>query len=85
MKIIVIFSSLQMSKIIFIFFILINKSFPAENETIGTITLNSKYNHNSSDNLYFIFEHFRHGARATCEGTFVNNTDILNGKWQINN
>ena len=82
MKIIVIFSSLQMSKIIFIFFILINKSFPAKNETIGVITLNSKYNHSSSDNLYFIFEHFRHGARATCEGTFVNNTDILNGKWQ---
>ena len=83
MKIIAIFPNLQISKILLIFFVLINKSFSARNETIGAITLNSKYNHSSSDNLYFIFEHFRHGARATCEGKFVNNTDILNGKWII--
>ena len=82
MKIIVFFSSFQISKILFLFFSLINKSFSTENETIGSIFLNSKYNHSSSDNLYFIFEHFRHGARGTCEGKFVNNTDILNGKWQ---
>ena len=81
MKIIVIFSN-QISKILFLFFVLINKSFPTNNESQGVITLNSKYNHSSTDNLYFIFEHFRHGARATCEGKIINNTDILNGKWQ---
>ena len=82
MKIIVIFSSLQISKILFIFFALINQSFSTKNESIAIINFNSKYNHSSSDNLYFIFEHFRHGARATCEGKIVNNTDILNGKWE---
>jgi hypothetical protein len=82
MKISVIFSSLQISKILIIFFVLINKFFSIRNVSIGAIALNSKYNHSSSDNLYFIFEHFRHGARSTCEGKFFNNTDILNGKWQ---
>ena len=44
--------------------------------------LNSPYNHQSTDNLYFIFEHFRHGARSPCNGEFINNTDDLGGKWQ---
>ena len=44
--------------------------------------LNSPYSHKSTDNLFFIFEHFRHGARSPCNGKFINNTDELGGKWQ---
>ena len=48
----------------------------------GNGILNSKYSHDSTDNLYFIFEHFRHGARSPCEGTFINKKDELGGKWE---
>ena len=48
----------------------------------GNGILNSPYAHKSVDNLYFIFEHFRHGARSPCNGEFINNTDELGGKWQ---
>ena len=48
----------------------------------GNGILNSKYSHQSTDNLYFVFEHFRHGARSPCEGTFINKTDELGGKWE---
>ena len=83
MKIILISSKIKLSKILFIFSIIFKLSFSEENELFskGSGIINSKYNHNSTDNLYFIFEHFRHGARATCEGEFINNTDILGGKW----
>ena len=47
----------------------------------GNGILNAEYSHNSTDNLYFIFEHFRHGARSPCEGTFINKRDELGGKW----
>ena len=43
----------------------------------GNGILNSKYSHRSTDNLYFIFEHFRHGARSPCEGEFINKKDEL--------
>ena len=48
----------------------------------GNGILNSNYSHQSTDNLYFVFEHFRHGARSPCEGTFINKTDDLGGKWE---
>ena len=48
----------------------------------GNGILNSKYSHRSTDNLYFIFEHFRHGARSPCEGEFINKKDELGGKWE---
>lgn len=48
----------------------------------GNGILNSHYSHHSTDNLYFIFEHFRHGARSPCEGTFINHKDELGGKWE---
>ena len=44
--------------------------------------LDSPYSHKSTDNLFFILEHFRHGARSPCNGEFINNTDELGGKWQ---
>ena len=44
--------------------------------------LNSPYSHRTNDNLYFIFEHFRHGARSPCNGKFVNNKDELGGTWK---
>lgn len=44
--------------------------------------MNSPYKHKTTNNLYFIFEHFRHGARSPCNGKFINNTDELGGKWQ---
>lgn len=44
--------------------------------------LNSPYAHKKTDNLYFILEHFRHGARSPCNGKFINNKDELGGKWQ---
>ena len=44
--------------------------------------LDSPYSHTSTDNLFFILEHFRHGARSPCTGEFINNTDELGGKWQ---
>ena len=48
----------------------------------GNGILNSNYSHLSTDNLYFVFEHFRHGARSPCEGTFINKMDELGGKWE---
>ena len=48
----------------------------------GNGELNSNYSHNSTDNLYFVFEHFRHGARSPCEGKFINKTDDLGAKWE---
>ena len=44
--------------------------------------LNSNYSHKSTNNLYFVFEHFRHGARSTCNGKFVNHKDELGGIWK---
>ena len=70
--------------IFFIFSILFNISFSSKINPIpsGNGKLNSKYSHKSSDNLFFIFEHFRHGARTTCEGKIINNKDILGGEWK---
>ena len=48
----------------------------------GNGELNAAYSHKSTDNLFFIFEHFRHGARSPCNGEFINHTDELGGKWQ---
>ena len=47
----------------------------------GNGNLNSNYSHTSTDNLFFVFEHFRHGARSPCNGGFFNNTDDIGGKW----
>ena len=44
--------------------------------------LNSQYAHNTTNNLYFIFEHFRHGARSPCNGGFIDYKDDLGGKWE---
>ena len=84
MKIIFYFSQNKIRKLILVFSLIIKISFSSKFEPIpkGNGILNMKYNHKSADNLYFIFEHFRHGARSTCEGKFINNTDILGGKWQ---
>ena len=48
----------------------------------GNGILNSNYSHKSTDNLYFVFEHFRHGARSPCEGKFINKRDDLGAKWE---
>ena len=46
--------------------------------------LNDEYNHYNTEehNLYFIFFHFRHGARAPLY-LRDNHTDMLEGKWPI--
>ena len=84
MTIIFYFSINKIRKLILVFSLIIKISFSSKFEPIpkGNGILNMIYNHKSTDNLYFIFEHFRHGARSTCEGKFINNTDILGGKWQ---
>ena len=68
---------------IFLYFVIIKLYLSLDFKPIpkGNGKLNSQYAHNSTDNLYFIFEHFRHGARSPCSGGFVNNTDDLGGKW----
>ena len=50
----------------------------------GNGMLNDEYNHytNEENNLYFIFFHFRHGARAPLY-LRDNHTDMLGGKWPI--
>ena len=47
----------------------------------GNGKLNAKYAHNNTDNLFFIFEHFRHGARSPCTRPLYNGMDLLGGKW----
>ena len=47
----------------------------------GNGKYNSKYSHNNTDNLFFIFEHFRHGARSPCTRPLYNGKDLLGGKW----
>ena len=68
---------------IFIYFVIINIYLSLNFKPIpkGNGKLNSLYAHKSTNNLYFIFEHFRHGARSPCNGGFVNKTDDLGGKW----
>ena len=84
MKIIFYFCRNKTHGILFIILFIIKISFSSQDKYISTRNniLNLEYNHNSTDNLYFVFEHFRHGARSTCEGKIINNTDLLGGKWQ---
>jgi len=84
MKIIFFFCRNKTHGILFIILFIIKISFSSQDKYISTRNniLNLEYNHNSTDNLYFVFEHFRHGARSTCEGKIINNTDLLGGKWQ---
>lgn len=74
----------MIKEILFLFFIIIKCLFASKYEAIPKENgiLNSKYSHKSDDNLFFVFEHFRHGARSTCEGKIENYTDILGGKWK---
>jgi hypothetical protein len=69
---------------LFLLYLIIKISSSKELDPIpkGNGLLNAPYSHNSTDNLYFIFEHFRHGARSPCNGDFINNTDDIGGKWQ---
>jgi hypothetical protein len=69
---------------LFLLYLIIKISYSKELDPIpkGNGLLNAPYSHNSTDNLYFIFEHFRHGARSPCNGDFINNTDDIGGKWQ---
>ncbi len=70
--------------ILYLFFIFIKLSLSINFTPLpkGNGILNSPYEHKSTDNLFFIFEHFRHGARSPCNGKFINNTDELGGKWK---
>ena len=78
------FSFNKIQKFLLLFSAIIKISFSSSFQSIpkGNGILNMKYNHSSDNNLYFIFQHFRHGARTTCEGKIINNTDILGGKWK---
>ena len=38
----------------------------------------------SSDNLYFVFEHFRHGARSPTNGLNPNLQDLFGTIWEGN-
>ena len=71
-------------KILLLCFLIIKISFSSKFDPLPKENgiLNTPYSHKSTDNLYFIFEHFRHGARSPCNGKFINNTDELGGKWQ---
>ena len=66
--------------------IIINSSSEEEFKPIpnGNGMLNDEYNHysNEEQNLYFIFLHFRHGARSPLYFK-DNHTDMLGGKWPI--
>ena len=68
---------------IFLYFVLIKllNSLDFNPLPIGNGNLNSNYSHTSTDNLFFVFEHFRHGARSPCNGGFLNKTDDIGGKW----
>lgn len=44
---------------------------------------NQKYSHNETNNLYFVFSIFRHGARAPLYKDLKNNIDIFGSKWNI--
>ena len=84
MKIFYNFERKKIQILLFIFSTISHLSFSSKINPIpkGNGIKNSKYSHKSSDNLFFIFEHFRHGARTTCEGKIINNTDILGGEWE---
>ena len=47
----------------------------------GNGKYNENYNHSNTDNLYFIFEHFRHGARSPCTRPLFNGKDLLGSPW----
>ncbi len=68
----------------YLLFLIIKISFSLTFDPIpkGNGHLNAPYSHNKTDNLFFIFEHFRHGARSPCNGEFINHTDEIGGKWQ---
>jgi len=68
---------------IFLYFVILKVYLSLDFNPIpeGNGKLNSHYAHKSTKNLYFIFEHFRHGARSPCRGGFVNKTDDIGGKW----
>ena len=70
-----------MKKYIYFFLNIVTISLCFDPVPNGNGIINSKYSHHSTDNLYFIFEHFRHGARSPCEGTFIKQTDEFGGKW----
>ena len=72
-----------MNKYLFLYFILnISISLCFNPILQGNWIPNSNYSHHSTDNLYFVFEHFRHGARSPCEGQFINKKDELGGNWE---
>ena len=72
-----------MNKYLFLYFILnISISLCFNPIPKGNGIPNSNYSHHSTDNLYFVFEHFRHGARSPCEGEFINKKDELGGNWE---
>ena len=47
----------------------------------GNGKFNDKYSHSNSDNLYFIYEHFRHGARSPCMRPLNKGKDLLGAPW----
>ena len=48
----------------------------------GNGILNAKYGHTTEEkNLFFVFIHFRHGARSPIYLRSDNHTDMLGGKW----
>ena len=48
----------------------------------GNGKYNAQYSHNNNtNNLFFIFEHFRHGARSPCTRPLYNGKDLLGAKW----
>ena len=50
----------------------------------GNGKINAKYNHSiKENNLFFVFMHFRHGARAPLYLRKDNHTDMLGGKWSV--
>ena len=47
----------------------------------GNGQFNEKYNHSNPDNLYFILENFRHGARSPCMRPLKDGKDSLGAPW----
>ena len=70
----------------FLFQIIITFSFEEPLNPIpeGNGLLNAKYNHSIEEkNLFFVFIHFRHGARTPIYLRRDNHTDMLGGKWSL--
>ena len=70
----------------FLFQIIITFSFEEPLNPIpeGNGLLNAKYNHSIEEkNLFFVFIHFRHGARTPIYLKRDNHTDMHGGKWSL--